>query len=307
VLAVVDFRQALGRGEFFVECGMPESTIEHNRAEWERNAQADALWAILTDRERASKTWNLDEFFQTGRTEIANVFRYMESAGIPVPQGGCFLDFGCGVGRISRALMPHFDSGFGIDISDTMIELARQYSANDSRRPTFIVNKVANLAVIPDDSVDFAYSHIVIQHIPKELQAVFIGELLRPLRPGGIAAFQVPTENLASRSAGPLAPLKSLAKAVLPGFLLKKVRTLLGRGTSAELTMEMNVVPVPTIEHLLRQHRCELLAAPYTNSAETSHRGDIRFMSRDAAVAAVRNKQTDTPLLSQFFFARKKA
>jgi SAM-dependent methyltransferase len=287
---------------------MPESTIEHNRAEWEKNAQADALWAILTDRERASQTWNLDEFFQTGRTEIANVFRYMESVGIPVPQGGCFLDFGCGVGRISRALMPHFASGFGIDISDTMIELARQYSASDSRKPTFIVNKVANLAVIPDDSVDFAYSHIVIQHIPKELQAVFIGELLRALRPGGIGAFQVPTESLSSQPSGVSANLKSLAKAVLPEFLVKAVRTLLGRGTGTSgLTMEMNIVPIATVQDLLRKHGCELLSAPYTNSANTSHRGDIRFMSRGAAVAAVRNKEADTPLLSQFFFARKNA
>lgn len=175
---------------------MREAMLERNSIEWEKNAKANALWAILTDHNKRSKAWDPEEFFRTGHTEVSNVFHYMQSVGISIPEGGSFLDFRCGVGRATRALMARFDHGYGADVSDTMISLANKYSATDARKPAYIVNKVASLNAIRDNAIDFVYSHITIQHIPKPLQPAFIGEFMRVLRPGGIAAFQVPTEDL---------------------------------------------------------------------------------------------------------------
>ena len=90
--------------------------IERNRIEWEENAKADALWAILTDHNKRSRAWDPEEFFRTGHTEISHVFRHMQSVGISIPEGGSFLDFGCGVGRATRALMTRFDYGYGVNV-----------------------------------------------------------------------------------------------------------------------------------------------------------------------------------------------
>lgn len=285
---------------------MRKAMLERNRIEWERNAKANALWAILTDHDKRSKGWDPEEFFRTGYTEISTVFHYMQSVGISIPEGGSFLDFGCGVGRATRALMARFDHGYGVDVSDTMISLANKYSAIDARKPAYMVNKVASLNAITDNAVDFVYSHIVIQHIPRPLQAVFIGEFIRVLRSGGIAAFQVPTEDLTPHAALAIRSLKSLAKGIVPNLFMRRIRMLLGRGTvTADIAMEMNIVSFELIQNLINKCGCELLSAPYTNSTSTSGGGNIKFMSREEGIAAIRNKETDSPLLSQFFFVRK--
>lgn len=148
--------------------------------EWEGNAEADPFWAILTDSQYYGKKWDRAEFFSTGEEEVERVFKFMDSASIAAPSGS-FLDFGCGVGRISKALRRRFQRGFGVDISSKMIDLARTYVSGVD----FITNQDDSLIGFHDASVDFVYSHIVLQHIPNEYQKRYIDEFLRVLRPGG--------------------------------------------------------------------------------------------------------------------------
>ena len=191
-----------------------------------------------------------------------------------------------------------------LTFSDTMISLANKYTATDARKPTYVVNKVASLNAITDNAIDFVYSHIVIQHIPKPLQLVFIGEFMRVLRPGGIAAFQVPTEDL---RAALVKAMKWLAKRIMPNLFIRKIRRLLGRGSvTADVSMEMNSVSFDAIRNLIDKCGCELLSAPFTNSTSSGHGGNIKFMSRAEGIAAIRDKETTSSLLSQFFFVRKK-
>ena len=69
--------------------------------------------------------------------------------------------------------------------------------------------------------------------------------------------------------------------------------------------MDMNILPEERVGAIIRESGCTLLAAPYTNSTDTSHRGALRFMTRAEAVAAIETGATDSQLLSQFFFVRK--
>ena len=69
---------------------------------------------------------------------MALVFERLDKLGIRPDPGGKFLDFGCGVGRISRVLMQHFSEGFGIDVSETMIEKAKAFSASDPGQARYI-------------------------------------------------------------------------------------------------------------------------------------------------------------------------
>jgi SAM-dependent methyltransferase len=282
------------------------SVLERNASEWEANARRNALWAILTDRDRTSASWSVDEFFATGRVEVESVLRALAAADATPNFRGSFLDFGCGVGRNTRALTQHFAAGIGIDVSETMIALARQYSEGDLRRAAYTVNQREGLPDMPDGCIDFVYCHIVLQHLPRPLQPVFVQEFLRVLAPGGIAAFQVPTDNLAPRGRQLSARAKSMVRAVLPTWLTGRIRHMLGRGSeSAAVTMDMNILPESRVAELIRHSGCQLLAAPFTNSTDTSHRGALKFMTRDEAVAAIESKTTDSQLLSQFFFVQK--
>lgn len=284
------------------------SVVERNASEWEANARRNALWAILTDRDRTDAAWDADEFFATGRIEVDAVLRALASADAAPSFQGSFLDFGCGVGRNTRALAQRFAAGIGIDVSETMIALARQYSEGDARRAAYTVNRREGLPDMPDGCIDFVYCHIVLQHLPPALQPIFIREFLRILKPGGVAAFQVPTADLASATTRRIRRIKSRLRSMLPPCLTARIRKALGRGgEAAPVTMDMNLLAEQTVVDIVRQHGCHLLAAPYTNSTDTSHRGDLRFMTRGEAVAAISSGATDSHLLSQFFFVRKPA
>ena len=46
---------------------------------------------------------------------------------------------------------------------------------------------------IGDRSIDFVYSSIVLQHIPRPYSLAYLREFCRVIRPGGLIVFQIPT------------------------------------------------------------------------------------------------------------------
>jgi SAM-dependent methyltransferase len=162
---------------------MKSSSLKRTARTWETWGQKDPLWAILSARGAFGRKWDLDKFFDTGREEIEIFIEHCRNIGIDLPSG-CALDFGCGVGRLSRALAAHFDEVVGIDIAPSMIALANQYNTGPKFR--FLLNKEPDLAIIPDTSIDFIYSSRVLQHVPPDAVKQYVTEFYRVLRPGGM-------------------------------------------------------------------------------------------------------------------------
>jgi ubiquinone/menaquinone biosynthesis C-methylase UbiE len=101
------------------------------------------------------------------------------------------LDFGCGVGRLTRAYALRFSKCVGVDISGEMISQARELN-NQFPNCEFVVNHASKLP-FPDESFEFVSSFIVLQHVPTEQEILnWITEFLRVLSPGGTVIFQVP-------------------------------------------------------------------------------------------------------------------
>jgi len=94
---------------------------------WEKWAQADPLYSILTDLTKKENKWDQEEFFKTGRDYSSLFFQKCDALKIPINYEGKVLDFGCGVGRLTIYLAEKFKEAIGIDISPTMIEKANQY------------------------------------------------------------------------------------------------------------------------------------------------------------------------------------
>jgi SAM-dependent methyltransferase len=91
------------------------------------------------------------------------------------------LDVGCGGGLIDRHLGA-LGSLTGIDPSEPMIEAAR--TANPK-----VDYRVADGTQLPfeDGSFDLAFAVCVLHHVPPPDRPVFVAELARVTRPGGLA------------------------------------------------------------------------------------------------------------------------
>lgn len=167
---------------------MSPDVLDRHRRDWEELAAVDPLWAILAAPEWRWGQWPIDEFFATGEAEIGQVLEFAAELGYPERHERA-LDFGCGVGRLTRALAGRFQEAVGVDISAEMIRLAREL--NPGENPSFELNTRSDLTQFSSDSFDFVYSVLVLQHLPsKDLVRSYLNEFLRVLRPGGLAVFQ---------------------------------------------------------------------------------------------------------------------
>ena len=149
---------------------------------------------------------------ETGEREISLLFHEISSLNLMVARGAA-VDFGCGVGRLTQALARRFGSVVGLDVSSEMIRLARQVNKYGSR-VRYETNEGPLLNVLPEASVDFVYSVLVLQHVPPEVSSEYIANLVNSLRRGGLFVFQLPSTRAEARR-GPVAMPESAYRAAL--------------------------------------------------------------------------------------------
>jgi SAM-dependent methyltransferase len=190
-------------------------SLDQLQDDWTRLGKEDPLWAVYVAPGTKGGKWDVDAFFELGRTEVSAALDELESLNIKTRNKKA-LDFGCGVGRLSQALAEHVDQVIGLDISPSMLEKARELDQQLNRsegRITFVLNEKPDLSVIDTGSVDIVYSSLVLQHMPPEFARGYLREFVRILAPGGVAIFQV-----ASR---PTMSLKGLVFRLAPWPLLR--------------------------------------------------------------------------------------
>lgn len=169
--------------------GPDPSLLEKMRREWDDRARDNARHYIAT----ANSDWTDEDFFESGRrnvyheilTDPGNVFQGQN------PKEMTVLEIGCGAGRITRALAEKFGTVYGVDVSGEMIAQAK-VSLADAPNAHVFRNSGADLRVLGDIRIDFAFSYIVFQHIPsRDVIYSYVREVHRLLRPGGLFKFQV--------------------------------------------------------------------------------------------------------------------
>jgi SAM-dependent methyltransferase len=160
---------------------------------WDTFGKQDPFWAILTDPERRGNRWSPEEFFETGRVEIAELMANAERLAVP-RRWQRALDFGCGAGRLTQALGDRFASVVGVDVAPSMIALARAHN-RQPHRCVYEINDRPDLARWPDASFDLVYTSRVLQHIEPRYARAYLREFLRLLAPGGYLSFDLPSAS----------------------------------------------------------------------------------------------------------------
>lgn len=166
---------------------MDANVAERMRADWNARAQEDAFYYVAFGRRNQTD----DEFLATAAEQVHGLELELHR----LPSGRVrqrrALEIGCGPGRLMRPMSRHFGEIHGVDISEAMVEKARQTLAMvPHAHPHHAPN--SNLEAFADDSFDFVYSYAVFQHIPsREVVLGYLSEAWRVLKPGGIARCQL--------------------------------------------------------------------------------------------------------------------
>lgn len=106
-----------------------------------------------------------------------------------------FLEIGCGVGRVGRALAPLVKEWIGCDVSSEMLRQARRKTLG---LPNVKLVEVSgyDLQPVPDASVDVVYTTVVFMHLDEWDRYAYCLEAMRVLKPGG--RFYCDNANIAS-------------------------------------------------------------------------------------------------------------
>jgi len=111
-------------------------------------------------------------------------------------EGKTILDFGCGFGRH----FPYFfengvDYIFGVDVSENILQKAQNWLSPqiDMKRIKLITED--KMDYIPDNSIDFIYSHTVFQHMYPDAATNYFKQFTRIMRLGAKTKIQFLVAN----------------------------------------------------------------------------------------------------------------
>src|SRR4051812_1306718 len=127
-------------------------------------------------------TENVREFLTDGRGTAQGILDVLRGSGIEIDRSMNILDFGCGCGRVIRHL--HAMTGARLQGSDYNPQ-AVEWCQRNLRFGQFAVNGVAPPLPYEKEQFDLVYALSVFTHFPEDLQAAWMSELSRVLKPGG--------------------------------------------------------------------------------------------------------------------------
>jgi ubiquinone/menaquinone biosynthesis C-methylase UbiE len=156
------------------------------RQDWDERARQDAFHYIASWR----KDWDPETFFQSGEEDYHRFVAPVLSRCHWEPEGRSMLELGCGAGRMTRSFAKRFSRVIASDISAEMLSHARTLSPELSNT-TWTLGNGTDFGGVVDQSVDFVFSYLVLQHMPApDFAFRYIREMLRVLKPDGMFLFQ---------------------------------------------------------------------------------------------------------------------
>ncbi|MGD9696610.1 MAG: class I SAM-dependent methyltransferase [Thermoleophilia bacterium] len=148
----------------------PWSPEDEARRPWSPEDEAEARLLIFNDDDP-------EAFERSGRADAERLGRFFGP-------GDAVLDLGCGIGRVARYVAPEARELWAVDVSPTMLDYITRRLAD---RPNLRTVRCEGTRApgVPDGAIDFAYSLLVLQHMPREDAFALLVDLRRMVRDGG--------------------------------------------------------------------------------------------------------------------------
>jgi SAM-dependent methyltransferase len=145
---------------------------------WNDKAATPAGARIAVDGSTDERTLRLTGAFSAAQARAA----------LDLQPGDRVFELGCGVGRIGAELAGEVARWHGLDISENMLDVARSrlHGIGDAR---FDALSGPRLPMLADASQDKGYCIAVFIHMDKEDMVLYLREVARVLRPGGLFYF----------------------------------------------------------------------------------------------------------------------
>jgi SAM-dependent methyltransferase len=115
--------------------------------------------------------------------------------GVQLGANHAILDFGSGCGRVTRYWRGAQARVCGSDYNSSLVDWSKRNLPFAEFRP----NKLAPPLSYADSEFDVVYAFSVFTHLTEELQASWMAELARVLRPGGLLVFSTHGERYVHR------------------------------------------------------------------------------------------------------------
>ena len=197
---------------------------------WDYYGKHDPYYGVLTYDEFRTGTLDAaarEQFFASGVEVVDRLIAAAEEVFGPFRRNVA-LDFGCGVGRLTRPLSERFQHVIGVDISSSMLDEARLNLANRQNVTFELAGSQSN------SPVDFILSKIVFQHIRPRAAIRILTQLAGRLTPGGVGILDLPIRYTAGKLRRTLSAVRTLLPSrepVIPLHIhdLRRVREALGR------------------------------------------------------------------------------
>jgi SAM-dependent methyltransferase len=148
------------------------------------------------DEQEVEKQSNQDVYFETGYYSVLRLLKILEHFSLNLRTIGSVFELGCGTARLLR----HFRCIDGIRLvgSDVNPEMIKWCQNNLSDMEFYHNELTPPLSFAADNSFDLMLASSVFTHIPLDYQELWLTEMQRILRPGGIFICSVLGQNHAS-------------------------------------------------------------------------------------------------------------
>lgn len=148
------------------------------KSTWNQRALTPAQALVAVDGSRDEDTARLTGAYSAGQVRAA----------LDLRPGDRVFELGCGVARIGREIAPQVAHWHGLDIAENMLEAARFRLAGLDNVALDALGR-SRLDPLADASVDKGYCVAVFIHMDKEDMVLYLREVARVLRPGGLFYF----------------------------------------------------------------------------------------------------------------------
>jgi SAM-dependent methyltransferase len=235
--------------------------LDKLKSDWERLARRDAMYAVLSDPKFAGGTWDADEFYATGPPTIDMLLKKVREQGLTLPRD-LALDFGCGVGRLTFALAEHFDRVVGVDVSQPMLDRAREHGTPPNCE--LVLEDDPSLPRLEGSRFDLVLSLLVLQHMHPRLGCAYLQSLARLVAPGGVLICQVTYAYARVPYGAPSSNGRSLFRRMAPSPIVTARRRLATRRqvarqrSAGEPAFELHRISIRKVRAVLDQAGVEV-------------------------------------------------